>query len=367
VVKITVEFFLISPHEIDHFGPVCRELLNLGVETNFVVPKHIREVCFRILKERDLPFKTEIDPNADVSITISDHTCLYDYKKLKIKFKYGINLSKYAYNTSVVATKGFDGILVHGRYEKKLIKKLRVIPDKRICIMGYPRHDQFFREKESGEKIKQKLNIDPTNSKKILVYFPTWTEKSSIDIFYRSLINLKSKYYIITKPHHNNFYSTEKLIRWDKLKLMSDIILDTHVSFAQVASVADIIVADARSGALSEAALINNTAPIIGLHISEEPIENSYDSSIFKICKIVKNPEDFEKIAYDIQKEALCENRKIFARNLFSYIGRNCSRIAAKNIIELSKLKKISVKPQPLWLRNLKQKVKNIMASFGFF
>jgi len=338
--------------------------LRLGVKTHFVIPSFIStiETCKNILKEKKLPFKTKMDPNVDIAITLSSHSFLHNYNNLKIKFKYGVNVSKSAYNMNKVGACGFDGILVHGRYEKNLIEKLQVIPSERIRIMGYPKHDRFFREKETVEKIKKKLQIDTNNNKKIITYFPTWGEKSSIDRFYKSIVGLKKEFYVVTKPHHNSFYLPEKLARWKKLELMSDLLLGTHTPFAHAAAIADIIVADSRSGSLSEATLINPKAPLVGLHAADESPKSYYYPRVFDMCTLVANPENLQNIVRKIIKnDRHSEERKLFSQDIFSHIGQNCAEIAANQIIQLSRVKKLSYRQQPLWLRNCKQTVKNII------
>jgi len=290
---------------------------------------------------------------------------LRNYNNLKIKFKYGVNASKSAYNMSEIGACGFDGILVHGRYEKDLIEKLQVIPSERIRIMGYPKHDQFFREKKSVEQIKKKLKIDAPHNKKIITYFPTWGEKSSIDLFYESLLGLKKDYYIVTKPHHRNFYSPEGAERWKKLELISDLLLWTHTPLAYAASVADIIIADSRSGSFSEAAMINPEAPLVGLHVADEASGNYYCSGVYDMCTLVDNPESLQDIVSNIAEgDQRSDKRRLFAQEIFSHIGQNSAKIAVKHILELSRLRKISFRPQPLWLRDLKQKARNVIARF---
>lgn len=369
-----VEYFLSCPHGIIQFEPVCRELLHLGIETYFVIPDFITtdKICYEILNKKKLPFKTKMNPHADIAITLSNHKFLYNYNNLKIKFKYGVNVSKNAYNMSKIGACGFDGILVHGQYEKDLIEKRQVIPSERIRMMGYPKHDNFFLKKKSTEQIKKKLHINAPVNKKIITYFPTWGKKSSIDLYYKSLLKLKKKYYIVTKPHHNTFYSPkEKLMRWKKLEQISDHLLDPHTPFAHAVTIADIIIADGRSGSLSEATLINPTTPLIGLHVADKSPKNYYHPDIFSICTLIDNPKKLQNVVLKMTVNALqSEKRKLFAQYIFSYIGQNCAKIAAKEIIELSKVKKISPKPQPplklqpLWLRNCKQTVKDIIKFF---
>lgn len=377
-----VECLVSCPHCIDQFEPVSRELLSLGVDFKFVVLPFLSTYldCKNIFLKRVLPFKKTIDSEADIAITTSNQVWLDRYKKLKFKFKYGVNISKTAYNMSKDGASGFDGIIVHGQYEKDLITKQGIISDDRVRLMGYPKYDLFFRENASVDKVKKRLSLSHLGDRKIITYFPTWGEKSSISSFYKSIISVKNrldslgkKYFLITKPHHNTFYrfgdyDHEEV--WKKLEDISDVLLDVHTSFSDAAIVADIILSDSRSGSLTEAALINPKAKLIGLHVADEFSENYYSKGAFEMCVIVDDPSDLQHaIDSELKNNSRYKKRMGFVKNIFSYIGEDCSRIAAREIIELSRLNKISSTPpklQPWVIRSIKHIAKVFIKKISF-
>ena len=356
-----IEFLVIRPYEIDHFENVLIELVSRGIDTKIALHEEIdNSENFKILKRRNLPFSYRRNLDACVAITMYDQTYLYDYKNIKLKFKYGINPSKKTANLCSYYINGFDGILVHGRYEKDAIAKQNVIPENRIRIMGYPKNDKFFLNKKSSIEIREKYKINPPDNKKIIVYLPTWGEKSSIDIFYESLKELSPEYYIVTKPHHNNFYFLEKINRWGKLMEISNVVVDVHASFPEIVSLADIIIADAKGGAFTESAMINPKAHLIGLHPVRETTENHYCPGVYDICTFVQDPKKLQSaISKTYGNKQFYKSRILFACKTFSYIGQNCSKIAATHILELAKMQKISLKPK--FLRQLKCYIKKVL------
>ena len=110
-----------------------------------------------ILNKKGFSIKYNINCNADIAITSWDFGILKKYKNYKIKIKYGVGLNRSCASNHKDWIVGFDGILVHGNFEKNIIKKLKIITENRIKIMGYPKYDNF--NAVNIDKVKEALAI----------------------------------------------------------------------------------------------------------------------------------------------------------------------------------------------------------------
>jgi hypothetical protein len=124
----------------------------------------------------------------------------------------------------------------------------------------------------SNSNLLVKLNIP--KDKKVLCYFPTWDEDSSIVRFADVIEQLREEYYIITKPHHCTFRLLEKRNELDLLYSISDVVLDGNYDFESVANIGDVRICDAKSGSALESLFINDQ--IVTIFLSEHQNINDY-------------------------------------------------------------------------------------------
>ncbi len=263
-----IEFYLIDAFEIYHFLPIYNELLNQGINVRIVAePCEINSdggwfdynTAVKILKELNIDYSTKCNPNAAIAITTQRVEILNKYKNLKINFSYGVGFSKNYFNNSRESTDGFDIKFVHGDYQKNLIEKYNL--STQIIKFGYPKFDSFFNNTPDRNNLLKKLGIN--TEKKIITYFPTWDEDSSISKFALSIKELKKNFYIIVKPHHCTFRIPEKKTDLETLYQISDFVLDGNYNFAEAALLGDIALCDIKSGASCDVPYINKNIAVI--------------------------------------------------------------------------------------------------------
>lgn len=90
----------------------------------------------------------------------------------------------------------YDGILCYGPYQADQLEFCRHTVK---IQMGYPRFDRFFNEPIDKVKRLSELGLDP--QRKTVVWLPTWSKLSSIDLFAASLAGLQERFNVVVKPH----------------------------------------------------------------------------------------------------------------------------------------------------------------------
>lgn len=308
--KSEVEFYLVDAFEIFHYMPIYNELNRRGVSARIVA-----EPCFtntsgkwfdyknaiRILKENKIDYCTKSNPNAHVAITTQSSECLSKYTNKKLNLSYGVGFNKTNFGLSHESSAGFDGRLIHGQFYKDILEK--IMPTERLYIIGYPKHDCFFQKPITQTEVKRKLNI--YTDKPIIVYFPTWDENASIQKFGDEIKKLKEKFFVATKAHHCTFRLADKKSDLEKLYEISDVVLPGNSSFEDAARLADIIIADAKSGGSSESCYINRNAPAIFLSVQND-IKSYFYPEIFKLGNVINSKDslvtEVEKLTGSIGK-----------------------------------------------------------------
>lgn len=321
--KIDVEFYLMDSFEIYQYLPIYRELIKEGYDAKFVCePPKINlaknwfdfENSKKILDEMNLKYTQEANPCAKFAITTQRVYYLSKYLNLKISLQYGVGLNKTNFCSTKRATDGFDARLVYGEYTKNKIKNF--IDENNIYKIGSPKHDLYFKNPPKKDQIKNQLGIN--TDKKVLVYFPTWDEDSSIIPFYEELKKLKERYFVVTKAHHCTFRRPEKKQDLQALYEISDIVLEGNYSFSNAVIIADIALIDAKSGATCEVPYLGKDIPILYLSVRENLKEYFYDDIFefgYLINKKEKMSEYLEKIEF-FDKFAECR-----AKNIEYYMG----------------------------------------------
>lgn len=292
-----IEFYLIDAFEIYHFLPIYNELLSLGIRTRIIAePCEINSVgswfdyntAIKILKELNIDYCTKCNPNAKIAITTQK--AFYDLKKYhnkKAVLAYGVGLNYNAFGLSKATCIDCNMRFVHGEFQKNILSKF--MDENKIYIIGYPKHDNFFKNLPNKEVIKKELNI--STSKPILVYFPTWDEDSSIKTFSKAINKLRKKYFVVTKAHHCTFRLPAKKDDLNILYQISDIVLEGNFSFEKAAMLADVTLIDAKSGALTEVPFLNSKASKIALSVQND-MKNYFHEELFKFINIINSPEE---------------------------------------------------------------------------
>lgn len=307
--KIDVEFYLMDSFEIYQYLPIYSALINKGYDAKFVCepPENNMaknwfdfENSKKILDELNLKYTQKSNPYAKFAITTQRVYYLSKYLNFKINLQYGVGLNKTNFCSTKRATEGFDARFIYGEYTKNKIKNY--IDENYIYEIGLPKYDLYFKNPPQKEQIKNQLGIN--TNKKVLVYFPTWDEDSSIIPFYEELKKLKERYFVVTKAHHCTFRRPEKIQDLQALYEISDIVLEGNYSFSNAAAIADIALIDAKSGATCEVPYLNKNIPILYLSVQKKLREYFYED-IFefgyltnekdKILEYLEKIESFDK------------------------------------------------------------------------
>lgn len=305
--KSVVEFYLVDAFEIYHYLPIYNELKARGIKARIIA-----EPCFfntggtwfdydtavKILKENHVDYRTKCNPNAKIAVTTQRANILAKYKKKKVNFSYGFGFTKNYFINSRESTEGFDVKFVHGDYTKELISGYG-LPVK-IIKFGYPKYQEFLSKTPKRISLLKELNID--TDKKIITYFPTWDEDSSIQTFADVISDIRDKYFIITKPHHCTFRLTEKKDDLAKLYKISDLVLDGNYDFAKAALLGDIALCDAKSGASCEVPYLNKSINVLLLEPHKD--NDKYLPEITEFFTVISSPEDLEP-----QLEHICNSK----------------------------------------------------------
>lgn len=300
-----IEFYLIDAFEIYHFLPIYNELLKQGIRTRIIAePCEINtsgkwfdyNTAIRILEENNIDYCNKANPNAKIAITTQTADILSKYKNKKACLSYGVGLNKDNFAIIKDTTEGFDIRFTHGQYQKDKQKKF--MNEKDIHIIGWPKHEKYFATYHNKAEILDKLKIN--TNKKILVYFPTWDEDSSIQKFANKIKELKNDFYVVTKAHHCTFRLDEKKNDLYKLYEISDKVLDGNSSLEEAALIGDYALIDAKSGASTEIPYLNKDLKFLLLS-PRENLELFYNEMVLSKAKIINNYIDFDDELNNLQ------------------------------------------------------------------
>lgn len=295
----TVEFYLVDAFEIFHFIPLYDLLRSRGIKADFIAEPPYTNVAgswfdyntaISILDNKKLNWRKCANPKAGYAITTQDavNLCKYGKETKKISFSYGLGFPKNYYMHSKRKVDGFDYLFVHGEYSKAIMSKM--MDPERIFVMGFPKH--YFAAKVDDNRKKQiKTEIGLDTNKRIIVYMPTWDDDSSVELFKDSISDLRSQYCIVTKAHHCTFRLPELKKQLDDIYELSDVVLPGNYPFENAACLADKFLIDAKSGASTEVAYLNEQADILLLTPREDYNDYFYDD-INALFDVINNPKD---------------------------------------------------------------------------
>ena len=302
---INVEFFLVDSFEIFHFYPLYKAFIERGYNAKFIAEPCDTDASYtwfdyeeavKILDNLGVFYSKKCNPNAHIAFTTQDAYNLSKYKNKKIFMSYGVgfNLKSFGYTDRV--TKGFDLCLVNGQFMFDVFSKTK--EREKLVIMGSPKYIEFFNYPPTREQVMEELGIK--TDKKILLYYPTWDEDSSIQSFAESIKVLRSEYFIVAKAHHCTFRLDEKKADLDMLKEISDIVLPGNYSFGKSAVLGDIAICDAKSGASSEVCYLNENLNVVLLSVRED-YEKYFAPAVHSIGPLINRPENLYNTVSDIE------------------------------------------------------------------
>lgn len=336
---IQIDFYLIDSFEIFHFMPFYEIFANNGINAMFIVEPcscntagkwFDYQSAITILEELDAAYASEPNLLCDYVFTTQDAHILNKYKKKtkKVNLSYGFSFEMNYYMHSERTTKGFDIRLVHGAYSKRLLSKY--MKPSRIFVIGYPKHRGFFEARHQRTEILKELGIH--TDKKIICYFPTWDEESSIPLYRDVFKLLAEKYYIVTKPHHCTARLEEKKDDRDALNEFSDLVLGGNYDFGKAALIGDIAICDAKSGSTTEIPYLNPQIKLLIL-FNRKYTGEKYFPDILDFGECVFNPEKLEE-----SLEAVCgEDKHMANRRKYMQDIYGGKQYGEKDILEIFK------------------------------
>lgn len=152
-----------------------------------------------------------------------------------ISFYYGSASSK-PFTFAPESKMMFHGAFLHSTYDADLLSvysKTYIVPNLRL------------RNKKSPRKQHK-------SEKKVLLYLPTYGEINNIHNIHKSLVKLKSKYYIITKGHHGTEHLKSEINKKQMLLDLSDEYYTPEKDINELFKMSDVVLSD-NSGAIFDA------------------------------------------------------------------------------------------------------------------
>lgn len=314
-----VEFYLVDSFEIFHFLPLYNAFKSIGVSTRFVLEKPLYNTsgkwfdfkeAKRILKEKRIRYRKGCNTRASIVFSTQRSNLLNKYNKAKkISVSYGLGLNIDNFGLSKETCLGFDYRFIHGEF-MQLIQSKYMRKDN-LIIMGFPKHNGKIIYDKCG--LKKELNIK--TKKEVLVYFPTWDEDCSVDALYSKFVELKKKYYIVTKMHHCLDRLKSCADKKRKIYEFSDLVLKGNYDFAKSTFLGDVAIIDAKSGAATEVPFINNKIKMTLFTVRKN--YNDFYDELRHISFITNNPNDIDAL---IDREFDYKERKKIIDYLYSNV-----------------------------------------------
>jgi len=335
-----VEFYLMDSFEIFHYLPIYNSLIQEGIEANFVCePIETNTVhkwfdydnAIKILDNLGIKYTQSADPYAKISFTTQQASILSKYYGIKINLNYGCGFNKTNFGNTPESMRGFDYKFVHSKYMAKIARK--VLRKNQVKIIGYPKHDNYFKNLPNKKNIIDKLNIK--TNKPILVYFPTWDDDSSIQNFGDEINKLRKKFYVVTKAHHCTFRVYDKKNDLEKLYQISDKVLEGNSNFSDAVVIADIALIDGKSGSSCEVPYLKSSLPIVYLSVRKD-LQNYFKKDIFKFGRFINSPEKLTDTVLSTFKND--EYIKFRTKNMEYYLGKNDSNSTKRAIDEIKRI-----------------------------
>jgi hypothetical protein len=175
-------------------------------------------------------------------------------------------------------------------------------------MIGYPRFDAWFSSKCDQNLIRKKYGLAVTTP--TILYLPTWQHRSSIDTFADSVFALAGKFEVLVKPHHRTYRHEPS--RMCKLESRLVKMLSPYTLPEEAFALADIVISDVSSGALTEGIFLNKRVVCLA---RPEELENLLMPEIRRQIPICLAPEELsqkveEAVAMDIGSEGLQKLRR---------------------------------------------------------
>lgn len=331
-----IDFYHIDAFETAVYEPIWRELVKLGVDARLVaVPGRANsaaagwfdyETCKRNCADRDLPLFAEVDPDADMAITTQDANILRQYR-MRTRVMYGPILYPKAWGLQPKSVLPFNHVLVHGEaYAERFSQWL---PRNRLHVTGYPRYDDYFNGSVSRTEVRAGWNV--SDGRPSIVFMPTWADNTSFDNIFPELVRLSKDYNIIVRPHHCTVRMEPH--RMSLMRTSGMLVLDSNFDLLKCFAGADVIISDARSGAMFEALMCG--VPTVGLVLDPSELTGWVGrEGLDELVSLCWRSEDLEKsIMIALANGAGGPVRQDWRERHTANLDGGAAKVAAKTII----------------------------------
>jgi hypothetical protein len=325
-----IDFYNHDSEDIPNFEPIFRNLKNAAM-----VAHRVRDVdrATAYFNERGLPFQNKPRINPACTVTTQSHWSIEipEYNQsISMRLMYSIsekNLEhQYHWN------QGFDAILVPGKYSQRLLEKYF-----HTIIVGLPKYDSLFRGELRKEELSQLFNLD--KNKKTILYLPTWGPLSSIDLYQKEIkqVSNENKYNFIFKPHSVTVSNEQHRIGYFRKEINESkmVCLEQQMNLDKLFAVADIVMADAASGAFWDSVIIANL-PTLAISIKGNFKKKNLDTKVHKFAIVNSSPNSLMENLNKVENEPsqFKAERKELADELISYRDGTASKRAADAILK---------------------------------
>jgi CDP-glycerol glycerophosphotransferase (TagB/SpsB family) len=254
----------------------------------------------------------------------------------------------------------FDLILAYGVRDQSIFSQYTS-----SAVVGNPKFDDWFSknlDQELIEKIKNQL--DPL--KKTLLYLPTHSDLSSIDLIAENLREMTSKFNVLIKFHYYNVYEEkERLHKFSQKEILK---FDDSTDLLVLLGIADVVLSD-NSSVIFDTILADKPIVVADfwskdfLDTDFKKVKSyrrgwsgplTYSGSIEQLIKkegqviTINSPGELSlalnKALLD-QDSFYRKERKKIRENLFSYNDGNCGKRAATEIKGIIQKKELPPKP----------------------
>lgn len=371
---MVIDFYIYNIHEVIVWENIWRVLVNEGVDAVFIieppeintaygsmpikengyshqknqtlvplVDKNTFDMIVSYLQKNNLTYITRGRYNADAVITTQGIGWLHRYDSLKLRTMYGVAATRESYGHGNVNL-GLDSVFVHGPYSKSKIAHW--LPPENIFLSGFPKYSPYFRNELDTEEWKTQIGIH--TNRKTISYIPTWANNSSIDVTTPSLIKLSEKCNVICKPHHNTIrFEYERI---DTLMKTSDIKVQQGIkSIVPFMAVSDLVITDVRSGAFTEAFLLDR--PVVGMAMDID--DGDILPEVFSAAKLCRHPDALCDIVDEtLRNDKYVSGRSVMRNMLFTDLNGNDDIITAQYIMEFINRQSVEVYGYQKYARN---------------
>jgi|SRR3989344_4496221 len=176
-------------------------------------------------------------------------------KKVQITYGAGKELTQFDLRKT-----NFDLVLAYGEYDHGFYSLIT-----KSVIVGNPKFDDWFNESIDMSDVMQVTErLDP--KKKTILYLPTHSDLSSIDMLAETLKRIAGTYNLVVKLHY--YTPREEPWRVEALTHPRIILLKDDADLLPLLKIADVVVSD-NSSAIFDAVLANKPIVVTDFHSSE--------------------------------------------------------------------------------------------------